>query len=171
MSAVAAVTDRFHAEQEAYAHGADRPIGSYAGLLGVYSTISVGLGWLVRRRKALPERIHPGDLALLAVASHKLSRVVSKDSVTAVVRAPFTRFEEPAGDGEVNESPRGQGVQHALGELLTCPFCLSVWIATGFTFGLMLAPRATRAVASMLTVVTASDYLQYAQSALTATES
>ena len=130
---------------------------------------------MVRRRSKrgtafIPEGIPWQDLALLAVATHRLSRLITKDSVTAVVRAPFTQFNEPAGDGEVNEEVRGTGLRHAVGELLTCPFCIAEWIATAFAFGLVLAPRATRFVAATLTAATASDWLQYAHSALRKTE-
>jgi hypothetical protein len=164
--ATAKVAHRARAEHRAYAHGEDRPIGSYSALLAIYSTMVFVLGLVVRKRKALPNHVSPGDLALLSIASHKLSRVIAKDSVTAVVRAPFTQFEEASGEGEVNDSPRGDGVKHAVGELLTCPFCLSVWVATAFAFGLVLAPRATRLAAATLTAVTASDYLQFAHAAL-----
>lgn len=90
---VTSVADRLRAQEAAYAHGHDRPIGSYAVLLGVYSTAVTGLGLLVRKRRALPPKVDPYDLALVAVASHKLSRLVTKDSVTAAVRAPFTEYE------------------------------------------------------------------------------
>jgi hypothetical protein len=158
-------------EREKYAHGEPRPLGSYAVLVAVYSSVVSGLGLVVWRRHRrgtviLPEGIPWQDLALLAVASHRLSRLITKDSVTAVVRAPFTRFKEPAGDGEVNEDVRGTGLRHAVGELLTCPFCIAQWIATAFAFGLVLAPRTTRFVAATLTMVTASDWLQFAHSAL-----
>lgn len=95
-----------------------------------------------------------------------MSCLITKDSVTAVVRAPFTRFKEPAGNGEVNKEVRGTRLRHAAGELLTCPFCIAQWIATGFAFGLVLAPRATRLIAGTLTAVTASDWLQFAHRAL-----
>src|SRR5436305_15344469 len=161
-------------EREAYAHGTPRPLGSYGIILGVYSASTAALALLVRRRRrtgtALPERVAWADLALLSIATHRLSRLITKDSVTAVVRAPFTRFDEPAGDGEVNEEVRGTGLRHAVGELLTCPFCSAQWIATGLAFGLVLAPRATRFAAAMLTAVTASDWLQFAHSALQKTE-
>lgn len=62
--------------------------------------------------------------------------------------------------GEVNESVRGTGVQHAVGELLSCPFCLAVWISGGLTAGLVLAPRATRLVMTALTAVAGSDAIQ-----------
>jgi hypothetical protein len=52
-----------------------------------------------------------------------------------------------------------------VGELLTCPFCLSQWTATTFVAGLVVAPRFTRAAMSVLAMVGASDFLQlfYAQ--------
>lgn len=46
------------------------------------------------RRGRLPEGYRAGDLVLLGVATFKLSRLISKDRVTAFLRAPFTRFQE-----------------------------------------------------------------------------
>ena len=109
----------------------------------------------------MPERIAPGDLLLLGVATHKLARIVTKEAITSVLRAPFTRYEAPAGAGEINESTRGRGMRHALGELLTCPFCLAVWVASYFTYGLVFAPRVTRLLASILAMVALSDTLQH----------
>ena len=80
--------------------------------------------------------------------------------VTSPLRAPFTHYEEPAGDGELNESVRGHGVRHAVGELISCPFCLAVWIATALTGGMVLAPRLTRAACVVMTAVAAADTLQ-----------
>jgi len=165
------LADALVEEREKYAQDEPRPLGSYAVLVAVYSTMAGGLALVVRRGRNrgtvhLPEAIPWQDLALLGVATHRLSRLIAKDSVTAVVRAPFTRFKEPAGDGEVNEDVRGTGLRHAVGELLTCPFCIAQWLATAFAFGLVLAPRATRFVAATLTMVTASDWLQFAHSAL-----
>lgn len=160
--AVDNVQDHLEDEQQEYSDGAERPLGGYLVLLTTYFSAVFGLGLLVRRRRRLPARPSAADLALVAVATHKVSRMLSKDSVLAAVRMPFTRFEEAAGAGEVHESVRGGGVRHAVGELLTCPFCLAQWVATGFTFGMLLAPRATRQIASIFCAVTASDYLQFA---------
>jgi hypothetical protein len=159
------VGERVAQEEQAHAHGEERPLGGYLVLLSTYLTTVLTLGLVVRRRRRLPSRPAAADLALVAVATHKVARMLAKDSVLAAVRMPFTRFEEPAGAGEVNESVRGHGLRHAVGELLTCPFCLAQWVATGFTFGILLAPRATRQVASVFCAVTASDYLQLAYSA------
>jgi hypothetical protein len=150
-----------------YAHGNDRPLGGYAVLLGTYSAATVAGVMAVRASgKRVPDRPSVGDLALLTAATHIGTRLIARDSVTAVLRSPFTRYEGPAGEGEVNESVVATGVGHAVGELLTCPFCLAVWVATALGFGMLLAPRASRWVAGVLTAVAGSDYLQYAFTAL-----
>jgi hypothetical protein len=169
MTAGQPITERLDEElaelEQQYAPDGGHPLRGYAALLSTYSTAVLLLSIVVRRRRALPERIAAPDLALLCIGAHKLSRLVTKDAVTGVIRAPFTRFDEPAGSGEVNERVReDSAVRHAVGELVSCPFCMSVWAATGLTFGLLLAPRATRAVLAVLTAVTASDYLQFAYS-------
>ena len=73
--------------------------------------------------------------------------------MTSPLRAPFTQFEEAAGNSEHHEVPRGEhGVRHTVGELLTCPFCLGVWIATAYVAGLGVAPRAARGWAAVFAV-------------------
>jgi Protein of unknown function (DUF1360) len=67
-----------------------------------------------------------GDLLLLGIGTHKLSRIIAKDRVTAPVKAPFTQFEKSAGSGEVEENARGSGLQAVIGELVSCPYCMSV---------------------------------------------
>jgi hypothetical protein len=82
--------------------------------------------------------------------------------VTSVLRAPFATFEGNAGEGEVNEGARGTGAQHALGELLTCPFCFGQWILAVLAFGLATRPRPTRFVASLCASLTLADFLHVA---------
>ncbi len=69
------------------------------------------------------------------------------------------RYKEGAGEGEVEEDPRGEGMQQALGDLLTCPYCIGVWIVTPLWFGMALAPRLTRFVAGILATVTTADFM------------
>jgi len=52
------------------------------------------------------------------------------------------------------------GVRHAIGELVTCPFRLDAWIATGFAFGYLFAPRLTRLIAATFTALAGADFLQ-----------
>ena len=139
--------------------------GSYSLFLSVYAVTLGSFLWLWRRERGLPNRIPASDLALLGVATHKTSRLLSKDKVAAPLRRPFARYEGPAGPGEVEEAPRGSGVRHAIGELLVCPYCLGQWVATGFAIGFVVSPRVTRFIASVLALVTASDFLQIAYKA------
>ncbi|HEX2133598.1 MAG TPA: DUF1360 domain-containing protein [Actinophytocola sp.] len=150
-----------HRIQHGYAGDKDRPLGGYVAVMGCYAAflgVLTGVGRALGIR--LPERIGVQDTVLLCLATHKASRLLSKDAVTSPLRAPFTRYEEPAGEGEVNESVRGTGARHAIGELVSCPFCLGVWISSGLTAGMVLAPRATRVVLTGLTAVAGSDAIQ-----------
>ena len=97
------VTDAARREADAYRAGADRPLGSYVATMGTYAAsvaALVGAGALAGRR--LPERISPYDLTVLGVATHKLSRLVAKETVTAPLRAPFTEFAGPQGQAELH---------------------------------------------------------------------
>jgi hypothetical protein len=141
----------------------ERPLGGYAVLTGVFLSAAGGFAaWLARSGRELPERVSGADLALLGLATHKASRLLAKDRVTSAVRAPFTEFQRDGGPSEVEERARGTGLRRAVGELLTCPFCLGLWIAAAFTAGLILAPRQTRWLASVLVIVTGADALQIA---------
>lgn len=144
-----------------YAPGEPLPLTGYLVSGGAYAALVAGLAIAVRRTgRTLPEQLAVMDLVLISVATHKLSRLLAKDSITSPLRAPFTRFEKPAGEAELVEQVRGQGTWHAMGELISCPFCLAVWVSTVLTAGLVLAPRLTRLVAAGLTAVAISDFLQ-----------
>ena len=147
---------------DGYAPGDDRPLAPYSVLMATFGTaFSAGVLALARSDR-VPERIGLGDVLLLGVATHKVSRLASKDKVTSFLRAPFTRYQGPAGEGEVDEEPRGTGVQKAVGELVVCPYCLAQWVAAGFLLGFAAAPRTTRLVAAVYTAETVSDFLQLA---------
>ncbi|HEY5194947.1 MAG TPA: DUF1360 domain-containing protein [Solirubrobacteraceae bacterium] len=152
---------------EGYAPGERPPLAGYATLMSVFTSMVGALSWGAwRTGHQLPERIAAGDLVLLAAATHKASRLIAKDRVTSALRAPFASLEGEGGPGEVEEQARGSGLQLAIGELLICPYCLGPWVATGLAGGLVLAPRPTRLVASVLSVVFAADVLQIAYKGL-----
>jgi hypothetical protein len=151
-----------HSADGEYAHE-HRPIGAYAGLsLGLTAAFAAGAAAAARGRGGLPESYRLTDLALAGVATHKISRAITKEKVTSWIRAPFTRYQEPAGFGELDEQPRGTGMQRAIGELLVCPYCLGHWVASAFGVGLIGAPRTTRLVALIFTAETIADFLQLA---------
>jgi hypothetical protein len=110
--------------------------------------------------RELPDDVPVKDLALLAAATHKLSRLIAKDRVASSLRAPFTRYEDDAGPSEVSEEARGRGLRRAVGELLICPYCVGMWVSAVFAGGLLVAPRLTRWLASVLAVLFGADVLQ-----------
>jgi Protein of unknown function (DUF1360) len=64
----------------------------------------------VRRRSGRGARRRPGAShafggghRLFGVATHKLSRLLAKDKVTAPLRAPFAEFEDEGGPAEVDD--------------------------------------------------------------------
>ncbi|MFL6537237.1 MAG: DUF1360 domain-containing protein [Chthoniobacterales bacterium] len=137
------------------------PTRDYAALVAVFNG-ALAATLLARKcsQEPLPERIDPQDIALLALATQKLSRVITKDKVTAALRAPFTEIEGKGGAGELEERGRGRGLRRAIGDLITCPFCLGTWIASGFIYGFIFTPRLTRTLASIFAVSGIADFLQ-----------
>ncbi|MET8438745.1 DUF1360 domain-containing protein [Streptomyces sp900116325] len=110
------------------------------------------------RKTKLPDRQDPWDVLFAAAATFRLSRLLSKGSVTSPIRAPFTRYKSATGPAEVSERPRGGKIRS--GEFVTCPFCLSVWLTTTITGAHLLWPNAPRAVTSSLTPLAVADAMQ-----------
>ena len=138
----------------------DLPLRDYAALVGLFNA-TLALFLLFRKRSPLPERIALSDLLVLGLAAQKISRVVTRDRVTSPLRAPFTKYEGSTGAGEVEQEPRGTGLRKAIGELITCPYCLSTWVASGLIYGFVFNPRITRIVASIFAVSSVADFAQH----------
>jgi Protein of unknown function (DUF1360) len=153
-----------------YKGGEEMPLAGYASLLGVFSAALVGVLRAARHTdgsahtEASQARL--GDLLLLGVATHKLSRLLSKDRVTSPLRAPFTEYEGAADASEVQEKSRGTGLQRAIGDLMTCPYCMGPWVATALISGFRKRPRMTRLVSGIFAVVAVSDFLHHTLSAV-----
>lgn len=151
---------------EAHAYAGDAidelPLGAYAALMLAFAGGFGALLALGSRRRRLPSRISAGDVLLLGVATHQLTRIVTRDRITAALRFPFTRYEGNAGAGELHERPRGRGLKRAMGSLVSCQFCAGPWAAASLTSALVVRPRETRVVASMLSMVAVSDFLHQA---------
>lgn len=139
------------------------PTRDYAALVALFNA-ALATTLLARKcsQEPLPKRIDPKDLALFALATQKLSRVITKNKVTAALRAPFTEVEGKGGAGELEERGRGRGLRRAIGDLITCPFCVGTWIASGFIYGFIFTPRVTRTIASIFAVSGIADFLQQA---------
>ncbi len=64
-----------------------RPLAGYRVLVGVYGALVASLGWRLRR-SGTPKPLSALELLSFSLATQHLSRLVTKDSVTAVLRAP-----------------------------------------------------------------------------------
>lgn len=140
-------------------------LAEYAFMLAFYVASVAALTGIAVERDRLPKRPSLLDLALLGVATHKLSRIIAKDRITGILRAPFVNYIRSAGHGEVEEEPRGRGIQRGIGQLVSCPYCMAPWCATALAFGFIFAPRVARFLAGILATVAASDFLHRACSA------
>ena len=134
----------------------------YAVMLAFYLSSVAAVTAIGIEQDRLPKRPSLLDLALLGVATHKLSRIIAKDRITGILRAPFVSYVRSAGHGEVEEEPRGQGFQRGIGNLISCPYCMAPWCATALAFGFIFAPRVARFFAGILASVAMSDFLHRA---------
>lgn len=134
-------------------------LAEFAGMLAFYVTAIAVVTRIAVEHKALPRRFGLLDLALLGIATHKLSRIVAKDRITGILRAPFVCYIKSAGAGEVEEEPRGHGIQRGIGTLISCPYCMGPWCAAALGFGFVFAPRVARFFAGILVSVAVSDFL------------
>ncbi len=140
-------------------------LAEYASMMAFYLASVATLTGSAWKRGLLPRRFDLFDLALLGVATHKLSRLVAKDRITGIVRAPFVSYKRSAGAGEVEEEPRGHGIQRGIGNLISCPYCMGPWCAAALAFGFVFAPKRARFLSAILSSVAVSDFLHRAYAA------
>ena len=87
----------------------------YLTLIGAFTAGLVLADRLANDAQQRPIRF--ADLPTIGVASHDIARVLARDRIATVLRAPFA-------SGEAAQYPRGSGLRRAIGELVTCPHCL-----------------------------------------------
>ncbi len=141
------------------------PYGAYAALVATYSGGLMAAGMLARMFRRDPQTHTPLDFVVLGLANFKAARTVSRDKVTSFVREPFVEGEAYSGD---DEQPAGEGMQRAIGELVTCTRCIGTWTAGGLTAIQILAPRFGRLLTWSLAASAANDFLQAGFVAVTA---
>jgi hypothetical protein len=128
----------------------ERPLPEYATLTAAFWTVF--LGFVLTNRDRLPDRIPLGDLVRIALASYKISRVITKEDVTTFVRAPVTE------DAEAQQ-PKPDGMRRVLGELVTCPYCIGLWVVAAVSFSLVRFPRETRFATTIFGAYALTDFL------------
>jgi len=126
----------------------------YAALSAGYGTL-VGAVLLASRDKG-EEPVRPVDTISLGVATFALAKLLAKEKVESWVREPFV--EERDG----SRQPKGTGLRHVVGELLTCTRCTGVWSALGLVALRVTRPRESRVVTALLGASAVNDFTQAA---------
>jgi hypothetical protein len=145
------------------------PYGAYAAILGTFAGALAGTTAVERAlgREARPAR--PFELVLLSAATFKAARAISRERVGSVLREPFVETEGDPATGEVlEETPTGDGLRRAVGELVTCTRCAGTWAAAGLIATQTVAPRFGRLLTWTLAAGAANDFLQAGFAALCA---
>jgi hypothetical protein len=127
-------------------------------------TFALGLAVASRTADA-EQQLRPIEIVALGLATFKAARTLSRDKVTSFVREPFVA--ETAYDG-TGETPTGEGMRRAVGELVTCTRCVGTWIAAGLASSMSVTPRFGKLLVWTLDAAAINDFLQAGFSALTA---
>jgi hypothetical protein len=127
----------------------------YALINAVYGALLAALLIAARKDDRTHELTEPRELLPLGAAAFALSKAVAREKVGSWMREPFV--DEHAGS---RRRPRGHGLRHAMGELVTCSRCVGAWSALGLV-GLRLAsPSAGRVATGVLATSALNDVLQ-----------
>jgi hypothetical protein len=94
---------------------------------------------------------------ILALAAHRLTRLIGWDTITAPLRVPLLGYDD---QGRRTAHSR----QHPkVGEFLHCPWCLGFWVCLALYLSWRWWPDGTLVVA---TVFALSDVVGFAESSL-----
>jgi hypothetical protein len=151
-------------QPEARSETDDRPVEpvDYATLNAVYGALLAGVV-LSTRGRVREDPIQGRELIPIAAATFALSKVVAREKIGSWMREPFVE----QSDGE--RRPRGRGLRHAVGELVTCTRCVGAWSALGIVGLRLAAPDSGRIVTNVLAASAGNDWLQAGFKLLTAT--
>jgi hypothetical protein len=94
-------------------------------------------------RRRLAEPTSATDLVALGLAAAAVGKVVAEDRVAVFVRRPYAK-------GPAAVQPAGTGLRRAVGELVTCRHCVSLWAAGALAVAQLARPRETRLVTRVL---------------------
>jgi hypothetical protein len=132
-------------------------MGTFAGGLAAAAGLQHLLDRDPRDQSAL-------DLAVLAFATFKAARTISRDEVSSFLREPFVAGAAHEGGEEAVETG---DLRQAIGELVTCSRCIGTWAAAGLATTQVLAPRFGRLLTWTLGAAGINDFLQAGFAAVT----
>jgi len=139
------------------------PYEAYAAIMATFAGGLGAAGALSRLLGRDPQCQNALDLTVLAAASFKAARTLTRDGVSSFIREPFVRGHAHEGD----EEPVATGdLRQAIGELVTCSRCVGTWAAAGLVTTQVLAPRVGRLLTWSLAAAGINDFLQAGFAAL-----
>ncbi len=139
------------------------PYKAYAAIMATFAGGLAAAGSLSRLLGRDPQCQNALDLTVLAAASFKAARTLTRDGVSSFIREPFVRGHAHEGD----EEPVATGdLRQAIGELVTCSRCVGTWAAAGLVTTQVLAPRVGRLLTWSLAAAGINDFLQAGFAAL-----
>ena len=142
--------------------GSDTPAASptepahYGALNLTYLVLFAALVAATSRRADDRAAIRGLELPPLGLATFALAKTVAREKIGTWVRDPFV---EESSEHKP-EGPRGQGLRHAVGELLTCPRCVGAWAALLVVGLRATSPGAGRLATAVLATSGINDFLQ-----------
>lgn len=85
------------------------------------------------------------DMAILVLASFRLTHLIVFDEITSFLREPFFHISyEADASGQVVRSFhfKGTGIRRWIGELLSCYWCVGIWVAAVIVVLYLYVPAA-----------------------------
>ena len=140
------------------------PYRAYATIMGTFAGGLAAAGAVANLLDRDLREYDTLDLAVLALATFKAARTISRDEVTSFLREPFVEGEAHEGGEEPVETG---DMRQAIGELVTCSRCVGTWVAAGLGTTQILAPRFGRLLTWTLATAGANDWLQAGFAGLT----
>ncbi len=101
-------------------------------------------------RERLAEPTSTADVLALGLAGAKIGSIVAEDRVAVFLRRPFAA-------GPAALQPAGEGLRRAIGELVTCSHCASLWAAGALATAQLARPRETRLVTRVFAAYAVAD--------------
>lgn len=95
----------------------------------------------LERLGQLPTTISTFDFIILALAVFRTVRLLTYDSIAQFIRDWFV-VTTTHPDGMVTRVPLPYGFRRTLGNLISCPWCVAVWITLVYSFFYFLTPYA-----------------------------
>lgn len=138
---------------------------AYVALSGLFLTV-FGLVASRQRKQGEAAEIKPRDLVMLGFATYRLGHLISFDKVTEPLRLPFTETKMDDYGAAMTVEARGEGVQRAVGELISCPICSGTWAAAALVYGLHLFPGPARLFTTVLGAIGMGELLHALTEAL-----